>query len=50
MQQSDEKSASILKMENGFGSVGIGELEIGYAHLYPNRWVFSIGIEDSGSW
>ncbi len=38
---------SILEMENRLGSVELGESDIGYPHLYPNRWVFSIKIQDS---
>jgi len=50
VQQSARKSDSILKMENRFGSGGIGESAIGYTHPYPNRWVLSIKIRDSGGW
>jgi hypothetical protein len=49
-QKSDEKSDSILEMENRFRSVGMGASEIGYIDLYPNRWVFSIKIQCSGNW
>mgnify|MGYP000557045138 CR=1 FL=1 len=37
-QKSDVKSDSIMLMENRFGSVGKGESEIIYMHLYPSRW------------
>jgi hypothetical protein len=34
-------------MENRYSSVGIGNSEIGYVDVYPNRWAFSIKIKDS---
>ena len=43
-----EKSVPILYIEDGSNSDGTGESEIGYLHLYPNRWAFSIKIKDSG--
>ena len=49
-QMSGSEEDSILKMENCFRSAGIGESEIGYLHLYPNRWVFSIKIQDPQNW
>ena len=39
------KSDSILEVENRFGSVRIGESEIGRNHLYPIRRAFSTKIE-----
>jgi hypothetical protein len=36
---SDEQQDSIQKLENRFGSGGMGESEIVYVDLYPNRWV-----------
>jgi hypothetical protein len=47
--ESDEKPDSILYMENRFRPVGIGESEIDYMHVYPNRSIYSIKIEDSGN-
>jgi hypothetical protein len=38
-QKSGEKEDSFLKMDNRFGSVGIGSSEIIYKFLYPNQWV-----------
>jgi len=38
--KSDEKSDSILGMENCFRSAGIGESEIVYEITYPIRWDF----------
>jgi len=37
-------------MEDRFRSGVIGASKICYAHLYPNRWTFSIKIRDSGNW
>jgi len=34
----DEKQDSTQQIENRFRSGGIGESEIVYTHLYPNRW------------
>ena len=36
-----------MQMENRFRSDGSEETAIGYTHLYPNRWAFSIRIQDS---
>ncbi len=36
--ESDEKPGSVLYIENRFRSAGIGDSEIVYMHLYPNRW------------
>jgi len=47
---SDEKSDSIPIKENRFRSFGIGESEIVYMHLYPNRWDLVNQIDDSGKW
>jgi hypothetical protein len=41
---------SIQKMESRFRDVAHGKPEIDYTHLYPNRWAFSIKIQDSGNW
>ena len=41
---------SIQKMESRFRDVAQGKPEIDYTHLYPNRWAFSIKIQDSGYW
>ena len=35
-----------MKMENRFGLNGMGESDIVYMNLYPNRWLFSIKIQD----
>ena len=35
-KRSDGKSDSILQIESCFGSVGSGESEMDYRHLYPN--------------
>ncbi len=37
--ESDEKPDSFLEVENRFRSAGIGESEIVYMNVYPNRWV-----------
>jgi hypothetical protein len=50
VQKPDEKSDSILEMENHFRSVGMGGSEIVYIDLYPNKWVLVNQIEDSGKW
>ena len=47
--ESDEKPGSILLLENRFRSAGIGESEIVYMLVYPNRSINSIKIEDSGN-
>jgi len=47
---SGQKEDSILKMDNRFRSVGIGNSEIIYMHLYPSYWAFSIKNEDFGNW
>ena len=49
-QKSDEKSDSILEMENRFRSDGIGESEMVYVYLYPNQWDLVNQIEDYGRW
>jgi hypothetical protein len=36
---SGEQQDLIQKIENCFRSVGIGESDIAYMFLYPNRWV-----------
>jgi hypothetical protein len=36
-------------MKTRFRSGGIGEPEIIYMDLYPNRWAFTIKIQDSGN-
>ncbi len=46
--ESDEKPGSIQYMENRFRSAGIGESEIVYMHVYPNRWALSKIIENNG--
>jgi hypothetical protein len=33
-----ENRYEILEMENRYSSVGIGNSEIGYVDVYPNRW------------
>jgi hypothetical protein len=38
-QKPDEKSDSILEMDNRFRSGGIGKLIMFYALLYQNRWI-----------
>jgi len=38
--ESEEKPSSVLYMENRFRPAGIGESEIVYMYLYPNRWGF----------
>jgi len=47
---SGRKEQSILEIENRFRSVGIGESGIAQMYLYPNRWAFSIEIQDYGNW
>ena len=47
---SGSEEDSILKMESRFRVVAQGKPEIDYTHLYPNRWAFSIKIQDSGKW
>ena len=44
------KEDSILKMDNRFGSVGMGSSEIIYRFLYPNRWGLVNQIDDSDNW
>jgi hypothetical protein len=47
-QKSGEKKVdSFLKMDKCFRPAGIGDSEIIYKCLYPNRCVFSIKKEDS---
>ncbi len=45
--KSDEKPDSIQQMEKQLRSAGIGESGIIYIHVYPNRWVLSINIENT---
>jgi hypothetical protein len=47
---SGSEEQSILKIESRFGAVAKGKPEKDYTHLYPNRWAFSIKIQDSGNW
>ena len=47
--KADEKSDSMIKMENRFGSVACGESNIDYQHLYLNQCGFSIKIKDFGT-
>jgi len=50
VQKSDGKYSSIMKMEKRIRSGGIGESEIVYMNLYPNRWGLVNQIDDSGNW
>ena len=49
-KKSDEKSDSILEIEYRFRSVEIGESEIAYMNLYPNRWDLVNKIGDFTRW